>query len=121
MIPSTILDTLSEDEMGFLLYFVNVTSPPLSHNVIYEINHLKFFRQDILVKKLLASFNLISEEGHSTFISMMAKFGVKVDIKKEVPPELPVSQSIIEPITVINEPTGSVEPIIKEENVSGSI
>ena len=115
MIPTILLDSLSEDEMGMLLHFVNITSPPLSHKVSYEINHLKFFRQDVLVKKLLSSFNLISDEGYLVFISLMEKFGVKVEIKKEIPPELPV------PETIVNESTGSVDPITKEENVSGSL
>lgn len=113
MLSSEFINSLSEEEMGLLLYFINVANRPFSHNIPFEINDLKWFRKDILTQKLLDSFNSIREEGHPTFVSLMEKFGVKVDIKKEEP------KKIEEPITdkKENEPSVSNDVIPPTEEV----
>jgi len=98
MLSSDFINSLSEEEMGMLLYFVNVASRPLSHKIQFEINDLKFFRKDVLAQNLVSSFDKLTPEGHPTFISLMEKFGVKVEIKKEEP------KKIEEPIIEISPP-----------------
>ena len=105
MLSSDFINSLSEEEMGMLLYFVNVASRPLSHKIQFEINDLKFFRKDVLAQNLVSSFDKLTPEGHPTFISLMEKFGVKVEIKKEIPiVEEPVQLPV----------TSSAEPVISQ-------
>ena len=111
MLSSEFIQSLNEDEMSLLLYFVNVVGRPLSHNIPFEVNDLKFFRKDILTKKLLDSFNKLTPDGHPIFVSLMEKFGVKVEIKKEEPkkieePALPITSSV--------EPTVSIQPEVSQ-------
>jgi hypothetical protein len=114
MLSSEFIQSLSDDELGLLLYFVNVVDRPLSHNISFEINDLKFFRKDVLTKKLLDSFNKLTLEGHPTFVSLMEKFGVKVEIKKEEPKK--IEEPVVLPIT------SSVEPIVfTQPEVSQSV
>jgi hypothetical protein len=118
MLSSDFISSLSEEELGMLLYFVNIVDRPLSHNISFEIKDLKFFRKDILTKKLLDSFNKLTPDGHPIFISLMEKFGVKVEIKKEEPkkieePALPITSSV-EPEVSQSVETPKIESIISE-------
>ena len=105
MLSSDFISSLSEEELGMLLYFVNIVDRPLSHNIPFEVNDLKFFRKDILTKKLLDSFNKLTPDGHPIFVSLMEKFGVKVEIKKEEQ-TLPITSSV--------EPTVSIQPEVSQ-------
>ena len=118
MLSSDFISSLSEEELGMLLYFVNIVDRPLSHNISFEIKDLKYFRKDILTKKLLDSFNKLTPDGHPIFISLMEKFGVKVEIKKEEPkkieePALPITSSV-EPEVSQSVETPKIESIISE-------
>ena len=118
MLSSDFISSLSEEELGMLLYFVNIVDRPLSHNISFEIKDLKYFRKDILTKKLLDSFDKLTPDGHPIFISLMEKFGVKVEIKKEEPkkieePALPITSSV-EPEVSQSVETPKIESIISE-------
>ena len=102
MLSSDFINSLPEEEMALLLYFVNVVNRPLSHEFPFEINDLKWFRKDILTQKLLDSFDKLTIDGHLVFVSLLEKFGVKVEIKKEIPT----------PVTLPT--TSSVEPIVSQ-------
>ena len=126
MLSSDFISSLSEEELGMLLYFVNIVDRPLSHNISFEIKDLKYFRKDILTKKLLDSFNKLTPDGHPIFISLMEKFGVKVEIKKEEPnkieePPLPITSSVEPAIAPQSEVSQSVEVPKGESIISESI
>ena len=93
MLSSDFLDSLSEQEMGLLLYFINIVAPPSCPKMTFEISHLKWLKKDILIDRLLKSFDKISVEGHSTYKSLLEKLGVNVEIRKEEPKiELPTTE-----------------------------
>ena len=110
MLSSDFISSLSEDELAMLLYYVNVANRPLSHNIPFEISNLKWFRKDVLIQKLLESADLLTDEGHPIFISLMDKFGIKIELKKKVNMEsVPqISQSIETPAQ-LPAATGSVD------------
>lgn len=112
MLSSEFIQSLSEDELSLLLYFINVVSRPLQHSIPFEINDLKFFRKDILTQKLLDSFNTLTPDGHLPFVSLMEKFGVKVEIKKEEPEK--IEEPVVLPITSSVEPIVSTQPVISQ-------
>ncbi len=99
------LQTLSEEEIAICLHVVNVIAPPAAPKMEFEPRHLTWFRHDMLVKKLLDVFPRLLPEGHSTYVSLMAKLGVHVEIKAVEPP-LPSTSSICPS----NEITSSIEP-----------
>jgi hypothetical protein len=79
------LDSLTDEELGICLVVVNVllpVKPPM------EINErgLTWFKHDALMKKLLDAFPRLKPEGHATYISLMEKLGMKVEIKPVAPP-----------------------------------
>lgn len=83
------LQDLTEDELALALYVVNVISPPESPKMTFEPRHLTWFKHDALVKKLLGIFNQLKPEGHATYVSLMQKLGVCVEIKQQPPPNEP--------------------------------
>jgi hypothetical protein len=126
MLSSEFIQSLNEDEMSLLLYFVNVVGRPLSHNIPFEVNDLKFFRKDILTKKLLDSFNKLTPDGHPIFVSLMEKFGVKVEIKQEEPkkieePVLPITSSVEQIVSIQPEVSQSAETPKTETTGSAEI
>lgn len=79
------LASLTEDELDMVLYVINVMAPPDLPKMTFEPRHLTWFKHDMLVKKLLDSFKTLKPEGHSTYVSLMQKLGVKVEIKPNEP------------------------------------
>jgi len=93
------LQSLTEDELAIVLYVVNVIAPPESPKMEFQPQHLVWFRHDMLIKKLVDSFNRLKPEGHATYTSLMEKLGVKIEIKPVPPPEAPKTASIDTSIT----------------------
>ena len=79
------LNSLTDEELGIVLVVVNHISPIESPKMQFEPRQLTWFKHDALVKKLLDSFNRLKPEGHDTYVSLMQKLGVKVEIKKHEP------------------------------------
>lgn len=109
------LETLTEDELAIALYVVNVIAPPDVPKMTFEPRHLTWFKHDMLIKKLLDSFNKLKPEGHATYTSLMQKLGVCVQIKQNEPPrtentgsnQCPQTSSISTPVENV---TGSNAP-----------
>ena len=80
------LHSLSEEELAMALVIVNHISPPESPKMTFEPRHLTWFKHDMLIKKLLDSFNKLKPEGHATYTSLMQKLGVCVQINQNEPP-----------------------------------
>ena len=78
------LETLTEDELALVLYVVNVIAPLDVPKMTFEPRHLTWFKHDALIKKLLDSFNRLKPEGHATYVSLMQKLGVCIQIKQHV-------------------------------------
>ena len=91
---------LTEDELALALVIVYDIAPPVLPKGPFEPRHLTWFRHDHLIKKLVDSFPKLSPEGHATYISLMHKLVVCIQIHKQQP-ELPSTASI-------QEVTGSV-------------
>lgn len=94
------LETLSEDELAFALYVVNVIDPPCVPKIEFQPRHLTWFQADDLNKKLVNAFPKVLPEGHAVFTSLMQKLGVKIEINKIEPPCPPTQ----------NETSSSAEP-----------
>ena len=80
------LEDLTEDELALVLYVVNVIAPLEVPKMQFEPRQLTWFKHDMLIKKLLDSFNKLKPEGHATYTSLMQKLGVCVQIKQNEPP-----------------------------------
>lgn len=76
------LEDLTEDELAIVLYVVNVIAPPVAPKMTWEVNHLLWFRHDQLVKKLIDVFPKLKPEGHATYVSLMQKLGICVQIQQ---------------------------------------
>ena len=80
------LEDLTEDELALVLYVVNVIAPLEVPKMQFEPRQLTWFKHDMLIKKLLDSFNKLKPEGHATYVSLMQKLGVCIEIKQQPPP-----------------------------------
>jgi hypothetical protein len=76
------LNSLTDEELGMALVVVNHISPIESPKMTFEPRHLTWFKHDMLIKKLLDSFNRLKPEGHATYVSLMQKLGVCIQIKQ---------------------------------------
>lgn len=93
------LHSLTEDELALCLVVINFIDPPCVPKMEFEPKHLVWFRHNMLIQKLANAFPKLKEEGHSTFLSLMEKLGVKGEIKKQEPQTI-LSGSV--------QPTGSI-------------
>lgn len=88
------LHSLTEEELSICLYVVGVldpvTFPPIE---ITDPKQLISFRNDVLIQKLMNAAPRLNEQGIPIFISLMAKLGVKVEVKPVEPATAPVSAS----------------------------
>jgi hypothetical protein len=80
------LEDLNEDELAMALYIVNVVAPPAVPKMTFEPRHLTWFRHQELINKFLGIFNQLKPEGHATYVSLMQKLGVCVQIKPNEQP-----------------------------------
>ena len=106
------LNSFDEQELDLILYVVNILNPPGVPKMEFEPHHLKWFKTDVLIPKLIAIFPKLKPEGHPIYLSLMEKLGVKGEIKYEQPP-VPM------PITASAEATGSI-PLTGSNQVTGS-
>ena len=108
------LETLTEDELALALYVVNVIAPPVAPVMTFEPRHLTWFKHDALIKKFLEVFPRLKPEGRNTYVSLMQKLGVCVQIKHN-PNESPRAEN-----TGSNQcpPTASIQPDVSP--VTGS-
>lgn len=81
------IEDLNEDELAMALYVVNVVAPPVVPQMTFEPRHLTWFRHDHLINKFLSIFNRLKPEGHNTYVSLMQKLGVCIEIKQQPIPE----------------------------------
>lgn len=85
------LDSLSDLELMMCLYIVNTlqpTKPPLE----IQPRGLTWFKNDILVKKIIDSFQEVKPEYHYVYVSLLAKLGVQANITYQTPQEQPQPQ-----------------------------
>jgi hypothetical protein len=94
------LEDLNDDEMAILLYVLNFKNKVTCPTMTFESRHLKWFKHDLLVKRVREVFNDVKPEGHSIYSSLLTKMGVQHEIRVETPP--------LSPITGSTETTGSV-------------
>lgn len=92
------LENLSEDERGVLFYIVNVISPVTCPTLEFDMNSIKWFKQDMLTKKLLEAFPKLTPEAHPIYSSLLTKLEIPHEIKYQAPPpppppEAPLSSS----------------------------
>ena len=99
------LQTLSEDETVMALHIINVIAPPGLPKMTFEPRHLTWFKHDLLIKKFIDAFPSIKPEGHATYISLMQKLGVCIQINQNPPPNEPRTNT---PIPTTEETTGSI-------------
>lgn len=78
-------NSLTDDEVGFVLYVVNTLSPVSPG---YEIppNGLVWLRSGVIERKIQEAFPHVKKEAHPIFSSILNKLGVKHEIKYEQPP-----------------------------------
>ena len=80
------LSDLNEDELALILVIVNDIAPPVLPKMTFEPRHLTWFKHDQLIKKLIDIFPKLNPEGHATYVSLMQKLGVSVQIQQPPPP-----------------------------------
>jgi hypothetical protein len=80
------LQDLTDEELALALVIVNEISPPVLPKGPFEPKHLTWFRQEQLIKKFLDVFQKLKPEGHSTYVSLMQKLGVCIQIQKQPTP-----------------------------------
>ena len=73
MIISPILSSFSEDELALLLFIVNRAFKTITED--FDLDNIKFIRQDILKAKLLAAEQHIKDEKKDLYKSLMQKLG----------------------------------------------
>ena len=74
MIISSILSSLTEDESAFLLFTVNRVFKTINED--FDLDNIKFIRQDILKAKLLAAEQHIKEEKKDLYKSLCQKLNI---------------------------------------------
>lgn len=74
MIISSILSSLTEDESAFLLFIVNRVFKTINED--FDLDNIKFIRQDILKAKLLAAEQHIKEEKKDLYKSLCQKLNI---------------------------------------------
>ena len=113
------LEELTEDELALLFFIVNVASPIDCPKMEFDKNSIKWFRHDMLVKKILDVFPKLNREGHATYSSLLKKLGAYVEIKYEAPPTASVATSP-ETSSVIPPPPTEVTASVAEAPQTGS-
>lgn len=74
MIHTDIIKSLSEDELGMLLYIVNKIIPCVSWEI--DANILKTYKYDFLAKNIVAARPKIIEEKLNIYQSLCLKLGI---------------------------------------------
>ena len=74
MIISSILSSLTEDESAFLLFIVNRAFKTINED--FDLDNIKFIRQDVLKAKLLAAEQHIKEEKKDLYKSLCQKLNI---------------------------------------------
>lgn len=74
MIISSILSSLSEDESALLLFIINRAFKTIIED--FDLDNIKFIRQDILKAKLLATEQYIKEEKKDLYKSLLQKLKI---------------------------------------------
>ena len=80
------LHSLDEQELAMILVVVNIIDPMTCPKIQFEPRQLTWFRHEFLVKKLVDAFPKLKPEGHTIYLSLMEKLGIKGEIKYEQPP-----------------------------------
>ena len=111
------LHSLDEQELAIAVFIVNVIAPPGLPKMTFEPRHLTWFKHDLLIKKFIDAFPSIKPEGHATYISLMQKLGVCIQINQTPPPNENKDDTQTPP-PVQTENTGSTPP---REEVNESV
>jgi hypothetical protein len=86
------LEELNEDELGILFYVVNVLFPINCPKMEFDMNSIKWYKHDLLIKKLAEAFPHLKQDGYTTYSSLLNKLGVQHEIKPGQP-QMPVTAS----------------------------
>lgn len=74
MIISSILSSLTENELALLLFIMNRTFKTITED--FDLDNIKFIRQDVLKAKLLAAEQHIKEEYKDLYKSLCQKLNI---------------------------------------------
>ena len=74
MIISSILSSLTEDESALLLFIINRAFKTINED--FDLDNIKFIRQDVLKAKLLAAEQHIKEEKKDLYKSLITKLNL---------------------------------------------
>ena len=74
MIISSILSSLSEDESALLLFVINRAFKTITED--FDLDNIKFIRQDVLKAKLLVAEQHIKEEHKELYKSLCQKLNI---------------------------------------------
>jgi hypothetical protein len=80
------LHSLDEQELALALVIVNDIAPPVMPKMTFEPRHLTWFNHEQLIKKFLEIFSKLNPEGHATYVSLMQKLGVCIQIQQHPNP-----------------------------------
>jgi hypothetical protein len=112
------LESLTEDERYLLFYIVNITSPTIAPKIQYDVQTIKWFRHDMLVKRLLDCFNRLTKESHPTYSSLLEKMGTTIQIKYEEKQSSNISSEIPLPLPQSVENVAVTEQTISSETTN---
>jgi hypothetical protein len=76
------LETLTDEELALALVIVNDIAPPVLPKGPFEPRHLTWFNHEQLIKKFLEIFSKLTPDGHATYVSLMQKLGVCIQIQQ---------------------------------------
>lgn len=88
------LEDLNEDELAMALVLINHIAPPAVPKMEFGPRDLTWFRHDMLIKKFMDCFNRLKPEGYVTYVSLMHKLGVCIQINQPEQPKLETSGSV---------------------------
>jgi len=123
------LHSLDEQELALALVIVNEIAPPTLPKMTFEPRHLTWFNHEQLIRKFLEIFSKLTPDGHATYVSLMQKLGVCIQIQQHPVPN-PNETEATNPAAETNAtttettasagcpPTASIPPDV--QNITGS-
>lgn len=77
MIPLETIQSLTEDELAFVLFVVNKIKPCLPNTEINK-NILPYFKYDFLARTIVSCKDSVSDEGQEIFKNVCKKLSIAI-------------------------------------------
>lgn len=75
--------SFTEEEEAMLFYIVNVIFPMELPKMEFDRDTIRWFKQDMFIKKLVDAFPRVKEESYPIYSSMLTKLKIEHKIEKK--------------------------------------